>query len=755
MRFAELAFPTAVRQTFTYHIPESLALEPGVRAWVPLRGVHAIGMVVKIHDTAPSFKTQPVIKALDVDPVVSQDTLRLVEWISTFYFCSQGEVLQTALPSAVGIVAEERLVQVPVKDAPLGVDSLSVAEKTLLDDVDSKGKEGWSLAGLKRKYRGREEVKAIASLKKKGWVQVIQIPKTKVRSMDEPIQNGEHPNPLSTGDVHKTGDAHQIETPIHPLTPSQDQAFEPIQKALQKGHYQSFLLHGVTGSGKTEVYLHAIDQALATGKGAIVLVPEIALTPQTVARFERHFGPRLAVLHSRQTDKEKAGAWHSIQSGDAKVVVGPRSAIFAPVDHLGVIVVDEEHDTSYKQFDPAPRYHARDVALMRASIEQAVCVLGSATPSITTWEGAQQGKHTLLSLTERPFGSMPKVSILPMQSYRSAMKGPLTVELYSAIEESLERQEQSIILLNRRGSASYIQCSSCGHIPECPQCSVSMTYHKLKNMLLCHYSGHAHRVPTQCESCGSQDLEPKGMGTQQLEEELQTLYPDAVIRRMDRDSTSKKDDHAAIYQSVKQGEADILLGTQMLAKGLDFPNVTVVGVLQAENELAFPSWRASERLYQLISQVAGRAGRAERPGHVYVQTYLAEHEAFKAAENHDYMRFVSHERAVRQASMYPPFCRMVTFHLKGRQATTTIEKAQALGQALRQHAGESNVLGPAPALIERIQNRTHWQVSLKVDPQSKASQLYPFLDRIIQQVEGIKKQGWSSVRLNVDVDAVD
>lgn len=749
MRFAELAFPTAVRQTFTYQLPESLTLEPGVRAWVPLRGVHAIGLVVKVHDTKPSFKTQPIINVLDPNPIVSQEMLRLVEWISTFYFCSQGEVFQTALPSAVGIVAEERLIGVPEAKRPLSQEALSAAEKTLLEDVDSKGEEGWSLAGLKRKYRGRQEVKAIASLKKKGWVQVIQIPKTKVRSLEEVIQNGEYAESLSTGHSHQT--VH----PIHPLTPAQEQAFEPIQKALQKEHYQSFLLHGVTGSGKTEVYLHAIHQALESGKGAIVLVPEIALTPQTVARFERHFGPKLAVLHSRQTDKEKAAAWFSIQRGESKVVVGPRSAIFAPVEDLAIIVVDEEHDTSYKQYDPAPRYHARDVALMRASIEQAVCVLGSATPSITTWEGAQQGKHTLLSLTERPFGSMPKVSILPMQSYRSAMNGPLTVELYSAIEESLERQEQSIVLLNRRGSASYIQCSSCGHIPECPQCSVSMTYHKPKNMLLCHYSGHAHRVPTRCESCGSEQLEPKGMGTQQLEEELQILYPYAVIRRMDRDSTSKKDEHAAIYEAVKKGEADILLGTQMLAKGLDFPNVTVVGVLQAENELAFPSWRASERLYQLMSQVAGRAGRADRPGHVYVQTYLADHEAFKAAEKHDYMRFVTHERAVRQASTYPPFCRMVTFHVKGRQAATTIEKAQALGQALRQHAGESNVLGPAPALIERIQNRTHWQVSLKVDPQSKASQLYPFLDRIIQQVEGIKKQGWSSVRLNIDVDAVD
>jgi len=463
----------------------------------------------------------------------------------------------------------------------------------------------------------------------------------------------------------------------------------------------------------------------------------------------------LAVLHSRQTDKEKALAWFSIQRGEATVVVGPRSAIFAPVKNLGIIVVDEEHDPSYKQFDPAPRYHARDVALMRASIAKAVCILGSATPSITTWESAQNGKHTLLSLTERPFGSMPEVSILPMQSYRSAMKGPLTVELYSAIEEALERQEQSILLLNRRGSASYIQCASCGHIPECPQCSVSMTYHKPKNMLLCHYSGHAHRVPSTCEQCGSKEIEPQGMGTQQLEEDLRTLYPDAVIRRMDRDSTSKKDEHTAIYQSVKHGEADILLGTQMLAKGLDFPNVTVVGVLQAENELAFPSWRASERLYQLISQVAGRAGRADRPGHVYVQTYLSQHEAFKAAEKHDYLRFVTHERAVREASMYPPFCRMVTFHVKGRDSARVIEKAQALAEVIRKQAGESNVLGPAPALIERIQNRTHWQVSLKVDSHSRASQLYPFLDQVIHQVDQSKKQGWSSVRVNVDVDAVD
>lgn len=745
MRFAELAFSTAVRQTFTYRIPESMQLKLGTRVWVPLRGVHAIGLVVKIHNTEPSFKTQAVIKSLDEEPLVGEEILRLSEWISTFYFCSQGEVFQTALPSAVGIVAEERLVSVPKAERPpeASMKSLSDAETSLLEDVESKGEQGWSLAGIKRKYRGRKETQAISSLKKKGWIRVLQVPKTKVRSLEE-VKTQSKPSDPSLS-VH----------PIHPLTQAQMDAFEPIRKALNEMSYHSFLLHGVTGSGKTEVYLHAIQQALSAGKGAIVLVPEIALTPQTVARFERHFGPKLAVLHSRQTDKEKALAWFSIQRGDATVVVGPRSAIFAPVQDLGIIVVDEEHDSSYKQFDPAPRYHARDVALMRASIAKAVCILGSATPSITTWEGAKQGKHTLLSLTERPFGSMPEVSILPMQSYRSAMKGPLTIELYSAIEEALERQEQSILLLNRRGSASYIQCASCGHIPECPQCSVSMTYHKPKNMLLCHYSGHAHRVPTTCEMCGSKEIEPQGMGTQQLEEDLQTLYPDAVIRRMDRDSTSKKDEHAAIYQSVKQGEADILLGTQMLAKGLDFPNVTVVGVLQAENELAFPSWRSSERLYQLMSQVAGRAGRADRPGHVYVQTYLSQHEAFKAAENHDYLRFIAHERGVREASLYPPFCRMVTFHVKGRDSARVIEKAQALAEILRKQAGASNVLGPAPALIERIQNRTQWQVSLKVDPQSKASQLYPFLDRVIQQVDQSKKEGWSSVRVNVDVDAVD
>ncbi|MEX2552819.1 MAG: primosomal protein N', partial [Actinomycetota bacterium] len=353
---------------------------------------------------------------------------------------------------------------------------------------------------------------------------------------------------------------------------------------------------------------------LEQGRGGMVLVPEIALTPQTVRRFYRIFGDRVAVIHSRLNEREKFEAWQGLQSGRKQVVIGPRSAVFAPVKNLGLIVVDEEHDGSYKQFDPSPRYHARDVALMRASMEGAsmestkegagmeranegaVVVMGSATPSMTSLQAVRSGKHTLLQLPTRPAGEMPDVKILDLKQYKSAMRGPLTVELHEAISGALERKEQVILLYNRRGFASYMICEECGHIPESPDCSVSLTYHKKKNMLLCHYSGYARKADTHCESCGSAQLTTEGSGTQQIEAEIATLFPDARLLRMDRDTTSGKHAHKEIYQQFLSGKADILIGTQIVAKGLDFPNVTVVGVLNAETELAFPSFRSGERM---------------------------------------------------------------------------------------------------------------------------------------------------------------
>ncbi|MEX2601475.1 MAG: primosomal protein N', partial [Balneolaceae bacterium] len=434
---------------------------------------------------------------------------------------------------------------------------------------------------------------------------------------------------------------------------------------------------------------------------------------------------------------------------------GPRSAVFAPVKDLGLIVVDEEHDASYKQFDPAPRYHARDVAIMRAHMEKAVVVMGSATPSMISLQGVKVKKHTLLQLPGRPAGELPEVKVFDLKHYRSAMRGPLTVGLFEAIEQALKKKEQIILLYNRRGFASYLQCEECGHIPQSPDCSVSLTYHKKKNMLLCHYSGYARKADTRCENCGSEEVVAKGSGTQQVEESIAELFPDARLLRMDRDTTSGKYAHREIYEQFLEGGADILIGTQLVSKGLDFPNVTVVGVLSAETELAFPSFRSGERMYQLLSQVAGRAGRGTKAGFVYVQTWKPEHRAILHARQHDFWSFAKEELSDREMLTYPPFSRMIVFHFKGSSWARTQMVAEAFCNAMRVETSEFAVLGPTPSVIEWMHGLYQWEAHFKIKPEHNAGAIERLLNRIFTRYEKEKPKGAGSVRITVDVDAIE
>ncbi|MGB0347873.1 MAG: replication restart helicase PriA, partial [Balneolaceae bacterium] len=394
------------------------------------------------------------------------------------------------------------------------------------------------------------------------------------------------------------------------LNADQTIAFDAISKKIRHKKFENFLLYGITGSGKTEVYIHTLKECIENKKGGIVLVPEIALTPQTVARFYQIFGNKIAVLHSRMSNSERLAEWKSIENGSKQIVIGPRSAVFAPVQNLGAIILDEEHDSSYKQIDPAPRYHAREVAIMRASENNAIVLMGSATPSMQALNMVKQQKAKLLSLDKRHAdATLPDVQIIDLTQYKGAMQGSMSVALFNAVKESLDRGEQAILLFNRRGFANYVQCETCGHIPKSPESSVSLTYHKRSNMLMCHYSGYARKLDKNCEMCGSDKLMIQGSGTQKIEEEVAELFPEARILRFDKDSTSKKGAHERILSSFGKKEADILVGTQLVSKGLDFPEVTTVGVIDADTEQAFPSFNASERLFQLLSQVAGRSGR--------------------------------------------------------------------------------------------------------------------------------------------------
>jgi len=525
---------------------------------------------------------------------------------------------------------------------------------------------------------------------------------------------------------------------------------------MEDGRYESFLLYGITGSGKTEVYIHALKKALEAGKGGLILVPEISLTPQTVQRFYQIFGDDIAVLHSRLSMHERQRAWNALQRGEKRIAIGARSAVFAPVQNLGLIVVDEEHDSSYKQVDPAPRYHAREVAIMRGYKTRAVVIMGSATPSMSLLHASKKGKSTMLVLSKRHKGAaLPTVNIVDLKQYRSAMREPLAIPLYEAIDEALKAGEQVILLQNRRGFSSYLQCESCGHMPECPNCSVSLTYHKRKEQLRCHYCGYSSKIPGYCQSCSAHDLQKKGTGTQQIEEQINNLFPDAEVCRMDRDTTAARNSHEQILGRFDRGEIDILLGTQLVAKGLDFPNVTVVGVINADTELAFPSFRAGERMYQLLSQVAGRSGRAEKAGTVFLQSWQPDHYAIQCARDHDHRRFSRFEMNQRKMLDYPPYTRLINFQFKAKDSKKVAQVANTFAHCLRAIAGSRAVLGPSPSTIVKMQGWIRWECMVKFEKNAPATFIEHFLDRVFDYYESQKPKGASSVRINVNVDALE
>ncbi|HLA64264.1 MAG TPA: primosomal protein N', partial [Rhodothermales bacterium] len=523
----------------------------------------------------------------------------------------------------------------------------------------------------------------------------------------------------------------------------------------------TFLLHGVTGSGKTEVYIRAMKAARALGKTALVLVPEIALTPQTVRRFRAHFGDEVAVLHSRMSDGERLDAWRALRDGRFSIAVGPRSAVFAPLANLGLVVVDEEHETSYKQFDPAPRYHARDVAVMRAHRAGAVCVLGSATPSLESLANARAGKYRMLPMPERvPVrgekpAPLPPVRIVNLAREKEVrrLKGALSHPLRLAIGVRLERKEQTILLQNRRGYSPVLTCDDCGFTPQCRDCAVSLTVHRAHHQLRCHYCGRAERLPQTCPGCGSTALAFLGAGTQRVEEELAEVFPTARVLRMDLDTTSGKGSHREILDAFGRGEADILLGTQMVAKGLDFPRVTLVGVVNADTGMLLPDFRAAERSFQLLAQVAGRAGRAELEGEVILQTRNPDHPAVSFAVRHDYDGFAQQEMDERHALGYPPFGRVIGIEFKGPEERQVEDLARRWTAALAEAAQgveEVWVLGPAAAFVGRIKGLFRHHTMLKAGRNVPPA----LLAKLIRTAEKAIGRPAPRYRVNVDVDPV-
>jgi primosomal protein N' (replication factor Y) len=578
--------------------------------------------------------------------------------------------------------------------------------------------------------------KALKDLKEKGFIQH--------RSMEIPpdVPVPEHPPPVLSPN----------------LTPEQKSAVNTIRPLLDQNAFHSFLLHGVTSSGKTEVYLRVIQQALEAGRDALVLVPEIGLTPQTLQRFSARFGTRVAVLHSGLTDRERLDFWWKIRRGQARIAIGARSAVFAPFRNLGVIVVDEEHDPSYKQQDRV-RYNARDLALVRGQREKAAVILGSATPSLESYYNVQRGKSDLLELTqrvqERP---QPEIVSIDMRqpSSHGATKSSLSRPLQEALVRNWSEGRKSLVFLNRRGYAHTLACRDCGHLVRCPNCSVSLTLHRARKRLCCHYCEYQTVPPSLCPSCHGPDVQPVGKGTEKIEEEVAAILPEARIGRMDRDTTRRKGAHDKILNRFRGEELDILIGTQMIAKGHDIPEITLVGVVLADVSLDLPDFRASERTLQLLMQVAGRAGRGKWPGQVLIQSYHPDHACIEFACLHDFKRFYEQEIATRKELDYPPFCRMVNLRVIGKNEEATQKAARRMGDMAREIREQNTalyrdieILGPSPAPLARLRDRYRFHCFLKgKTPRT----LLPFTRKILANRKKFLPS--TSVQLEVDVDPV-
>lgn len=707
---AKVAIDLSLDRLFTYAVPEEMEkkLAVGQLLLVPFGPRTAQGFVMEIgEETSPpaTYKLRPVKSIVDETPFFSPTILRLVKDVAAYTASPIESVLRAAVPAAVLKPSMKSRELLYAEAAPDGADKTKTKKQRWIVEQLVRLDGGWMSQVCRELATTPATLKSLAAL---GAITLE--PRVKRR---DPLAGRKilPSKPLALNEEQQAAlDAIKA---LRETARCGQRALPAIEESkIEKSkNSPALLLHGVTGSGKTEVYLQAIAVELAEGRGAIVLVPEIALTPQTVQRFASRFGDRVAVLHSALSDGERYDEWHRIRSGEANVVIGPRSAVFAPVKNLGLIVVDEEHDTSYKQDDP-PRYNARDVAVMRAKAEGAVAVLGSATPSLETWMNAGTGKYAAAAMTRRAgAGTLPLVRIVDMAE--PANRGAIfSKDLIDAIALRLDRAEQTILFLNRRGYSRSVRCASCGGAVTCPKCGIPYTYHRADSCCRCHVCGGWIPVPRKCPDCASPALEYKGVGTQRAEAALAACFKRARILRMDADSTSRKRSHDDILGAFRRHEADILIGTQMIAKGLDFPNVTLVGVLNADASLAMPDFRAAERTFQLLSQVAGRAGRAELEGEAVIQTYDPSSPVIRAAAKGDYAAFAAMELKDRQDAWFPPFCHLACVNMKSEDASLVAHWADMYAKSLAKIPGLS--VGEAvPSALEMADGWHRWQIVVR------------------------------------------
>ena len=742
---ARVTLDVAVRREFDYLVPEELepSVHEGTRVKVPFGPREVMGVVTAVLDESPHGNLREIIKTVGGQALVTPPILRLVRWIADYYCCAPEIAMKAVLPDAVRKEEEGWRERLYVRALPQHGEppKLTKRQEDLWTIV-----EEWRELPLQELVRLAGTTSAtIRKLEDKGLVSIApQISERDPYAKEHILPT----QPLELNAQQATA-LESIVDSMERLAKRDDDEAKPVGDNV-------FLLHGVTGSGKTEVYLQAIAYALGQGKGAIVLVPEISLTPQTVERFKARFsqGPQqtlVAVLHSHLSAGERHDEWHKIRQGRARIVIGARSAVFAPVEPLGLVIVDEEHEHSYKQ-EEAPRYNARDLAVVRGQQEGAAVVLGSATPCMESYHNVQRKKYGLLSLTERVDNiQMPIVRVIDMRSAARKEKGVgiFSPQLREAILQRLEKNEQVMLFLNRRGWSSSLQCPECGFVAECPNCSVSLTYHRAAQQLMCHICGHIETAPKKCPEtkCGNVAIRFSGLGTEKVEAALEKGFPSARVKRMDSDTLKRKEDYRRILGDFRTGKIDILVGTQMIAKGLHFPNVTLVGIIHADLSLHIPDFRAGERTFQLLTQVAGRAGRGEVEGEVYVQSFTPFHPAIQYARRHDYVGFYEQEIEFRQQLNYPPVGRVALLTLRGRSEDRVKFVADHLRREMdtvAKELGEVVVAGPAPAPLLRAENFYRYQIMLRTSRMPQLSRKLSALRETFQIPEDL--------RLVIDID---
>jgi primosomal protein N' (replication factor Y) len=795
--YCDVSLPVPLDQPFTYSLPETLRhrVREGSRIVVPFGPRKLTGVILRCHDDRPSVAAREALRLIDAQPVLDPELLALGRWISAYYCAPLGDVLRGMLPLAseirrgktwsltdAGRDAARQLLLDSAPDDPVAA-VLRMLEKRPL-----------SAAYLAKALPLAD--KAVRSLERKGFIVSEQVqterdplrapaerlrvellgevgdrklnkPERELRAFLE-LHPGSH-NVKELGQMVRNASiaarslARKGLVALHPetvgittgpvrarhtLNPAQQAAFDQLLEAIRAKTFRTFLLYGVTGSGKTEVYLNAIEAVLEEGRGALLLVPEIALTPQMAGQFFSRFGDRVAILHSAFTDVERSEQWRRIRSGAASVVVGTRSGVFAPVRNLGLIVVDEEHDGSYKQ-EETPRYNGRDVAVVRARAAGACVVLGSATPSLESRYNVDRGKYTLLELPgrieDRP---MPAVELIDMRQefLETRKQTTFSRKLMEALGQRLENGEQTIVLLNRRGFSSFVACRSCGERIQCINCSLTLTFHKRDRRLLCHYCGYAEKVPTVCPKCASEHIYFLGLGSERVEEELHHAFPVARIARLDRDTVTGKRQYETILQDFREGNYDILVGTQMIAKGHDIPNVTLVGVVSADVGLGMPDFRAAERTFQLLTQVAGRAGRGSVPGIVLVQTINPDHYAVRMAAAQDYQAFYEKELNFRRMMHYPPFSAMANILVRSERKEMAVRMSSELGLMLTPPPEKLRVMGPAEAPVPRLKNEYRYQFLIKAASRKT-------LNELLQRIRSFAlDHKWGATALVIDVD---